>query len=135
MQGSVVVTRMKRTFGVGGNPSKGQVLDVYNDVELPYPDTKATEKLFIGGACSYVFPNKDANVNSGVIDASIGNNMEMLSTFVLIEVVYRNHVLRYLERLSCGIFIVMVLFSRTFSPKKPRVKSNWSWMKYWLPWV
>jgi hypothetical protein len=87
MQGSVVVTRMKRTFGVGGNPSKGQVLDVYNDVELPHPDAKVTENLSIGGACFYVLPNKDANVNSGVIDATIGNNMEMLSMFVLTEVV------------------------------------------------
>ena len=34
-----------------------------------------------------MFPYKDVNVNGGVIDATIGNNMEMLSMFVLTEVV------------------------------------------------
>jgi hypothetical protein len=67
--------------------SKGRVSDVYDDVELPYPDAKVAEKLSIGGACFYMFPNEDANVNGGVIDATIGNNMEMLRTFVLTQVV------------------------------------------------
>jgi hypothetical protein len=60
---------------------------VYDDVELPYPDAKVAEKLCIGGACFYMFPNKDANVNGGVVDATIGNNIEMLKTFVLTQVV------------------------------------------------
>jgi hypothetical protein len=67
--------------------SKGQVSDVYDDVELPYPDAKVAEKLCIGGACFYLFPNEDANVNGGVVDATIGNNIEMLKTSVLTHVV------------------------------------------------
>jgi hypothetical protein len=67
--------------------SKGQVSDVYDDVELPYPDAKVAEMLSIGGACFYMFPNKDANINGGVINATIGNNMEMLRTSVLTQVV------------------------------------------------
>ena len=31
---------------------KGQVSDVYNDVELPYPDCKVAEKLAMGGPVS-----------------------------------------------------------------------------------
>ena len=57
--------------------SKGRVSDVYDDVE----------KLCIGGACFYLFPNKDVNVNGGVVDATIGNNIEMLKTSVLTHVV------------------------------------------------
>jgi hypothetical protein len=57
--------------------SKGRVSDVYDDVE----------KLCIGGACFYLFPNKDVNVNGGVVDATIRNNIEMLKTFLLIQVV------------------------------------------------
>jgi hypothetical protein len=32
-------------------------------------------------------PNEDANVNGGVVDATIGNNIEMLTTFILTQVV------------------------------------------------
>ncbi len=67
--------------------SKGRVSDVYDDVELPYPDAKVAEKLCFGGACFYLFPNEDANVNGRVVDAAIGNNIEMLKTFVLTQVV------------------------------------------------
>ena len=34
-----------------------------------------------------MFPNKDANVNGVVVDVKIGNNIEMLRTFVLSQVV------------------------------------------------
>jgi hypothetical protein len=59
---------------------------MYDDVEQPYPDAKVAEKLSIGAACFYIFPYEDANVNGGVIYATIGNNMEMLMTFVLTQV-------------------------------------------------
>ena len=89
--------------------SKGRVSDVYDDVELPYPgkssccflfialplthtvvpppDAKVAEKLCIGGACFYLFWNEDPSVNGGVVDAAIGNIIEMMKTFVLTQVV------------------------------------------------
>ncbi|KAI2501964.1 hypothetical protein MHU86_12517 [Fragilaria crotonensis] len=67
--------------------SKGQVSDVYDDVELPYPDAKVAEKLCIGGACFYLFPNEDSSVNGGVVDDAAGANIEMMKTFVLTQVV------------------------------------------------
>ena len=45
---------------------KGRVSDVYDDIELPYPDAKVAEKLCIGGACKYVIRN-----GRGVSDAFI----------------------------------------------------------------
>ena len=61
--------------------------DVYDDVELPFPDAKVAEKLPIGGACYYLFPNEDLLVNGGVVDEADGNHIEMMKTFVLSEVV------------------------------------------------
>ena len=66
--------------------SKGRVSDVYNDVELPYPDAKVAEKLSIGGACFYLFPNEDASVDN-VVDETMGEQIEMLKTFILAQVV------------------------------------------------
>ena len=66
---------------------KGRVSDVYDDVELPFPDAKVAEKLSIGGACYYLFPNEDLIVNGGVVDEVVGNHIEMMRTFVLSEVV------------------------------------------------
>ena len=39
---------------------KGRVLDVYDDVELPYPDTKVAAILCPGGACKYVVKENSA---------------------------------------------------------------------------
>ena len=64
-----------------------QVSNVYNNVELPYSDAKVAEKLAIGGACFDLFPNEDSSVNGGVIDDAVGNNIEMMKTFVLTQVV------------------------------------------------
>ena len=51
----------------------GRVSDVYDDVELPYPDAKVAEKLCGGGPCFYVSdPGLDAT---------------MMNTFVLSHVV------------------------------------------------
>ena len=66
--------------------SKGRVSDVYDDVELPYPDAKVAEKLCIGGACLYLFPNEDSSAN-GVVDEAMGAQIEMLQTFILAQVV------------------------------------------------
>ena len=44
---------LKDEKGIQGRwKGKGQVSDVYNDVELPYPDCKVAEKLAMGGPVS-----------------------------------------------------------------------------------
>ena len=53
---------------------RGRVSDVYDDVELPYPDCKVAEKLCIGGPCFYL------------IDTSLCNS-SILTTFILTKVV------------------------------------------------
>jgi hypothetical protein len=67
--------------------AKGRVSDVYDDVELPYPDAKVAEKLCIGGACYYLFQNEDANNLNGIVDETIGKHIDMMKTFILSAVV------------------------------------------------
>jgi hypothetical protein len=55
---------------------KGRTSDVYDDVELPYPDAKVAEKLSLGGPCFYVY---DVEV--------CGNDAAMMNQFVLSHVV------------------------------------------------
>ncbi len=71
--------------------------------------------MFIGVACSYLF----ANVNVGVINATVVNSFEMLRMFVLTQVVPNIgcHVpkLSALDSgtwkgFSMGLFILMMLF-------------------------
>jgi len=54
---------------------KGRVSDVYDDVELPYPDAKVAEKLCIGGPCYYMWSDIDDSTS------------EMMNAFVLTHVV------------------------------------------------
>jgi hypothetical protein len=51
----------------------GRVSDVYDDVELPYPDAKVAEKLCGGGPCFYM--------------SDLGLNATMMNTFALSRVV------------------------------------------------
>ena len=53
---------------------RGRVSDVYDDVELPYPDCKVAEKLCIGGPCFYL------------TDTSFCNST-ILTIFILTKVV------------------------------------------------
>jgi Transcriptional activator of glycolytic enzymes len=53
---------------------KGRVSDVYDDVELPYPDCKVAEKLAMGGPCFYI-------INSRICDVTA------MTTFILSNVV------------------------------------------------
>jgi len=66
---------------------QGRVSDAYDNVELPYPDAQVAEKLCIGGACFYLFPNEDSSVDGGVVDDAAGVNIEMMKAFVLFQVV------------------------------------------------
>jgi hypothetical protein len=53
---------------------RGRVSDVYDDVELPYPDCKVAEKLCIGGPCFYLIDNS-------VVESTA------MKTFILTKVV------------------------------------------------
>jgi hypothetical protein len=54
----------------------------------PPPDAKVADKLCLGGPCFYLFWNEDPSVNDGVLtDATIGNLIDMMKTFVLTQVV------------------------------------------------
>ena len=60
-----------------------RVSDVYDDVELPYPDAKVAKKLCIGGPCYYLLPGEDA-INGD----NVANNTTMMTrTFILRSVV------------------------------------------------
>jgi hypothetical protein len=65
----------------------GRISDMYDDVELPYPDAKVAEKL-CGGPCFYV--------SDPGLDATMG------TAFVLSRVVSLSQHVLYLVRLCCG---------------------------------
>ena len=64
------------------------ILSLNNDspfcfFELPFPDAKVAEKLCIGGACYYLFPEELSNT-----EVEAGNlTIAMLKTFILSNVV------------------------------------------------
>ena len=52
---------------------------------MPYPDAKVAEKLCVGGACNYLFPEKLTN---NVADKDVGTStIAMMKTFILSKVV------------------------------------------------
>ncbi len=58
--------------------------DVYNDVELPYPDAKVANKLCIGGPCYYLLPGEDAiHGDNNAIDTTMMTQTFMLRSGVL----------------------------------------------------
>jgi hypothetical protein len=64
--------------------TRKRVSDVYDDVELPYPDAKVANKLCIGGPCYYLLPGEDA-INNG---DNVANDTTMMTrTFILRSVV------------------------------------------------
>jgi hypothetical protein len=65
--------------------SKARVSDVYEDTELPFPDAKVAEKLCIGGACYYLFPDELISNDEEVLGRS--TTIAMLKTFILSNVV------------------------------------------------
>jgi hypothetical protein len=52
-----VVSKNDKMDIQGCGKDKGHVSDVYDDVELPYPDCKVAEKLGFGGLCFYLIDN------------------------------------------------------------------------------
>jgi hypothetical protein len=54
---------LERRKDLRGRWRKGRVSDVYDDIELPFPDAKVAGKLCVGGPCKYAI--KDG---SGVTD-------------------------------------------------------------------
>ena len=88
---------------------------MYDDVELSFPDAKVSEKLSIGGACYYLFPNKDLIVNGGVVVGKlVGYHIEMMKTFVLSDVDLPNISRRVPD--SCAVVLgkVFLWFRRVY---------------------
>jgi hypothetical protein len=54
---------LERQKDLRGRWRKVRVSDVYDDVELPFPDAKVAGKLCVGGPCKYVITD-----GSGVTD-------------------------------------------------------------------
>jgi hypothetical protein len=78
---------------------KGRVSDVYDDVELSYPDCKVAEKLCFGGPCFYLIDNT-------VVDVTI------MTTFILTKVV--PNICQRLPTSAClvlGKAVVWLIFS------------------------
>ena len=96
----------------------GRVSDVYDDVELPYPDAKVAEKLCGGGACFYL-PNPRYDP-------------VMMNTFVLSHVV--PNVRRRLPESAClvlGRALMWLIFSPVVdeyipAEMKEKVVSEWA---------
>ena len=70
--------------------SRKRVSDVYDDVELPYPDAKVANKLCIGVPCYYLLTMEDANI--GDYDA---NNTTTMMTPMFITVCCSKHMKTY----------------------------------------
>ena len=49
------------------NRWRGRVSDIYDDIELPYPDAKAAEKLIIGRPCFYLICENNGNFNESAM--------------------------------------------------------------------
>jgi hypothetical protein len=112
--------------------SKGRVSDVYDDVEFQYPDAKVAEKLSVGGACFYLFPNEDARVDN-VVNKTVGEQIEMLKTFILAQVVPNFQ--KRLPELACALVLGKPLLwficcndvvSNNFPPCNSRIMSRMS---------
>ena len=97
--------------------SIGRVSDVYDDVELPYPDAKVAEKLCGGGACFYL-PNPRFDI-------------AMMNTFVLSNVV--PNVKKRLPESTCLVlgrallWLIFLPVADEYIPveMKERVVSEW----------
>ena len=56
---------------------QGRVSDIYDDVELPYPDAKVAEKLCGGGACYYICdPTLDATMMNAFVLSHVVPNIK-----------------------------------------------------------
>jgi hypothetical protein len=79
--------------------SKDRVSDVYEDTELPYPNAKVAEKLCIGVACYYLFPEE---LTAMAVDEVGSTTIAMMKTFILSTVVPNIRLHLWWERLCCG---------------------------------
>jgi len=70
--------------------NRARTSDVYDDVELPYPDAKVANKLCIGGPCFYLLHGEQSHNNGGSIpneEDAAANLTMMTKTFILSNVV------------------------------------------------
>ena len=59
----------------GRNRWRGRVSDIYDDIEQPYPDAKAAEKLIIGRPCFYLICENNGNFNESAMKWFILTNV------------------------------------------------------------
>jgi hypothetical protein len=59
---------------------KGRVSDVYDDIELPFPDAKVAGKLCVGGPCKYAI--KDGSDRRFSAPACCAKHMHSVSSRV-----------------------------------------------------
>jgi hypothetical protein len=67
-----------------------RVSDVYDDVELPYPDAKVAQILAAGGPCYYLLPEETHLTNTaggGGDNAAVAGSIAVMKTFLLSRVV------------------------------------------------
>jgi hypothetical protein len=100
--------------------NRAQVSDAYDNLELPYPDTKVANKLCIGGLCFYLLSGEQAN--DGDNDA---NSTMMIKTFLLTHVV-PNMRRRMSEScsFSCGLFILLTILPHRIFANRLNVNSK-----------
>jgi hypothetical protein len=63
---------------------KARVSDVYEDTELSFPDAKVAEKLCIGGACYFLFPEE---LTAAAVEEVGATTIAMMKTFILSTIV------------------------------------------------
>ena len=100
--------------------SRKRISDVYDDVELPYPDAKVANRLCIGGPCYYVMNGELEQTGSGTGDSSNNNNnsttcmLTMMTSFILGAVVPN---IRKRMSESCTLVLGKALLWYLFSPE------------------
>ena len=100
--------------------SRKRISDVYDDVELPYPDAKVANRLCIGGPCYYVMDGELEQTGSGTGDSSNNNNnsttcmLTMMTSFILGAVVPN---IRKRMSESCTLVLGKALLWYLFSPE------------------
>jgi hypothetical protein len=97
--------------------TRKRVSDVYDDIELPYPDAKVANKLCIGGPCYYLLPGEDA-ING---DNDANDTTMMTRTFILRSVVPN---IRKRMSESCSLLLGKALLWYLYSSDCNDVCSN-----------
>ena len=99
--------------------SRKRISNVYNNVELPYPDAEVANQLCIGGPCYYLMDGDWEQTECGIGESSNNNNsmtcmLAMMTSFILGSVVPNIK-----KRMSepCALVLGKALLWYLFSPE------------------